>query len=299
MARMNFIDQLKLVLNEVGVRDDVQRKIFGGLTVMSMTKKKDVHANTGEDWEQLLRAVKHARSTHITNRKRWTPSQRPLFEEYEHLLDTIITRIQKAQLSGMSVAEYAAKVSADGKTAAGERNADWGTWVPESVRDDFTKRVNLHYDRIGRSRGSRLRPFLSKETLQHKEEMAKRMRTTIRTIRRLCSTVGCENGVDSTSDTPRGALYLCAARMAEIEMFKRLKDNKADIPVNWRTLLTPAMRARLRDADDSPTTVDTSDLHHFYVVHPNKDEQAQAAMEQAISDAEWRASGDDAEGDEE
>lgn len=286
MPKIPFTTKLSLTLDQLNVEPLLKRQIMASMLDASMKSDRQIKADNALDWQALLRSLRVVRSSHTSNKYRWTDNMRPLFEEYETLLNRIRARIEKAQLSGLSVEAYSVRVRTEGKAANGVCDKYWFNWIPDTLKADFVRRLNIQYDAIGRTKGSRLRPFTSPELIRQREEGTKRMRQTIDNIRRACSTMGCENGDRSTSDTPRGALYLAAARMAERDLNRRIKENE-QIPVNWLALLTPNMRQRLRDANIDATLVDTSDLHQFYVVHPNADAEAQDAIEGSIDSSEW------------
>lgn len=297
MSKMPFTTKLSLVLDQLNVEPLLKRQIMYAMLEAAQKPDKQIKAETALDWQALLRSVRNVRSRHVSNKYRWAVHSQPLFTEYETLLNRIIARIEKAQLTGLSVDAHSVRIRTEGKAASGVCDKHWFNWIPDPVKADFIKRINIHYDTIGRFKGSRLRPFTSPELIQQRDDSIKRMRNIIANIRRQCSTLGCENGDMSTSDTPRGALYLCAARMAERELNRRVKTDEV-IPVNWMALLSPEMRDSLRDADIDATLIDTSRLHDFYVVHPNHDPEAQEAIEQAISGAEWGTTHEAPEGDE-
>jgi hypothetical protein len=189
-------------------------------------------------------------------------------------MDAVKEKMRVAMLQGTPEQAHNAAIKAnemrvlEGKAPNGTCATYWPTWVPPRVRDDFNTRLAAQYARMGTRKGTRFTPFT---TSTHRKYTKQVTDNTLATIKRIRSTHATDNK-GTSGYTPYRALYLCAARMAEKELYTRLKGyelgthNTIDhpLPVNWLALLDAPMRARLREAQENPHAVSLEGLDHFY-----------------------------------
>lgn len=246
-----------------------------------------------EAWRLLIRTVRKVRTNALSNEASWK-DMRPFYEEYIQLLDAVLARIDKARhtedpktgftytLPGWSAART--------KPENGLCDHRWQTWIPTRVARDFMSRVNIaRQGRVGR------RPSFFWSAADQKEFVAKaqKHRNTIRRIRQEMSTFGRVDGPNSVSDSYYGALWLAAARMAELQL-NRLENPESThiaapmwervMPVNWWALLDAPMRTRLRQAKADPAGVDPEGLHSFYERLSNANMEAIEQRVHALTD---------------
>jgi hypothetical protein len=153
-------------------------------------------------------------------------------------------------------------------------NGSWQSWIPPHLIVELLKAQDLAYTMRGAepSRGKRAYLFVSATLKAKVDKQIKQAYSVLENVRRITRSDMNTSPAKAYGTTPFRALMLCAVRQAELnlgEIERELKRGtrpywQAAIPVNWRALLEPEMRARLRDADANPQAVDTSGLTSFY-----------------------------------
>jgi hypothetical protein len=242
------------------------------VTAALSTTNKEVRIES--KWNSMLAALAVDRRSIAQNMDKRTETMRPLYVEYLNLMDAVREKMRIASMHGTPEQAHSAAVKAnevrilEGKAPNGTCTTYWPTWVPPRVRDDFNTRLAAQYTRMGTRKGTRFTPFT---TSTHRKYTKQVKDNTLSTIKRIRSTHATDIG-GTSGYTPYRALYLCAARMAEKELYTRLKGyelgthNTIDhpLPVNWLALLDAPMRERLREAQVNPNAVSLEGLDHFY-----------------------------------
>lgn len=225
-------------------------------------------------WADILSTVRRDRRAISVNMHNRSEALYLIYAEYVLLLKKVEERIEIAQTHGTptDAEREAALVNArraeEGKRPLGTNGHRWQSWVPPHIKEAFAAKVSQAYDSAGYKRGNRFIPFVTTEARRNAKTVAKNLTVTLTRIREHHeSAPGSGRG-----NTQYRALYLCAARMAERCLHKIIKDYEAGIanpvdnplPVNWLALLDAPMRARLREAQASPGSVDPEGLGQFY-----------------------------------
>lgn len=242
-------------------------------------------AMVGEElsWAALQDSILRTERLTTSNRKKWRPEYRALYEEYVTVLRKIRDDIYDAR--NMLVRDpddpHGAKVPAtikDITRLCAKRNAKtgvegptctnaWQTWVAPDVRRNLCDRFDAAHALAGR-KGASPRPFLSTATRQRVENTLENHRTFIARQR---SVLCIPNMRHTVASTPYAALHLAAIRMAERELDNWESQHKRDpylalnapLPVNWLHLLAPDMRKRIAAADKNPKDVSLRGLDKF------------------------------------
>lgn len=276
--RKTVLDKLQDVLRKAGVAPDKQQEIMLEMNVIRHLRGKA--SKEDADWASLLTTLAQERRSVATNMHNRTPALRPIYIEYIAIMDKVKERIEIAKMKGTpaDAAKAAAEANAlrelEGKPPGPTNGTKWQTWVPPHIRAAFTNKVEQAYASTGRTKGNRFIPFIPLAVRKDVERVRTLLTTTISRIRE-----SHENAPGtSMAYTPYRALFLCAARMAEIQLWQRLKAfeqgsaNPVDhpLPVNWLALLDGPMRARLRAAQENPAAVDTEGLDHFLINAPGE-----------------------------
>jgi len=267
--------KLKAIMNQHGVPTATQQAVIDDVIGTAAAKKGTEHAGYGVLLADLAK-VRDTMRTNMSNRK---PELRPMYEEYVTILDKVRERIHIARLHG-SLAEATAAAAlvneqraAEGREPGPDNSATWQSWVPPHIKTAFTNKAAQTYARIGMVKGNRFVPFIPATEVRAAKKHAARLGTTLRRIR---ETHEAAPGA-GVAYTPYRALYLCAARMAERELARRVKAfelGTADpvtspLPVNWLALLDAPMRARLRAAQENPADVSAEGLADFLTEAPD------------------------------
>lgn len=266
--------RLQRALSRADIPLNVQREVFNAV----FAKAKGTPERVADDWAELRARVVRARRMLLTNSTKWAESITPLYREYADMLSTITDRIDQARLSltsegtPISLQQFTilrAAVNAqrlhDGKPEGVVCNRHWQTWVSKKVRDAFTTKVEQHYDAQGGAKtGNRFVPFLTREFKAENAQRYARITTAIKNMRRTIANCGT---APPMADTPFAALHLAACRQAERMMWRaqtKAPDFSSLAPVDWRQLLEPEMRQRLREAEADPRAVTLDGLRDFY-----------------------------------
>ena len=275
--RKTVLDKLQDVLRKAGVAPDKQQEIMLEMNVIRHIRGKV--SKEDADWGALLTTLAQERRSVATNMHNRNPKLRPIYVEYIAIMDKVKERIEIAKMKGTPADAQRAAAEAntlrelEGRPAGPTNGTKWQTWVPPHIRAAFTAQVELVYASIGRTKGNRFIPFIPLAVRKDVERMRTLLTTTIKRIRE-----SHENAPGTgVAYTPYRALYLCAARMAEIQLWQRLKAyesgaaNPVDnpLPVNWLALLDGTMRARLRAAQENPGLVSPEGLQHFLADAPD------------------------------
>lgn len=231
-------------------------------------------------WNTMITRLRQDRAGLNSNRKRWADDLTPVYEAYIHLLDTALVRINGARLRYTTIAEAQAEAYkrnrtrvARGDLHTGSCGTAWQTWIPPHLIKELLDRQEQTYNLRGAepSRGKRASLFVSQNLRLRVTKHVKQVYASLANLRRIMRTDGLDSS-NPHANTPYRALYLAAVRQAELNMAEVERELKrgirpywdAKIPVNWRALLEPEMRARLRAADGNPQAVDISGLQSFY-----------------------------------
>lgn len=224
-------------------------------------------------WQAMLAQVRYVRRTVLTNKARWPAEERPVYEDYVRVLDAIMARMDKARDTinpdtGLTFTPEEFALTRVGKESKGAcLPTRWQTWCPTEVALDLIRRMDVV--RQGKKgRGHAL--FWTASDAKQLEAQAQRHRTTISNIRTSYATRWASD-TEPLSNHPYGALWLCAARMAERKLVRLLNPASSEgpmwervMPANFHALLTPEMRVRLRRSRVDPNDVDLTGLHDFY-----------------------------------
>lgn len=287
--------KLSKLLNRPTITPQDRKEIMDAMCAPSQRKLMPA----GSDWTKLRSTATKHRSLFRSNRQKWDAKYADIYDEYVALLDRAIQNMDAARIklqpdgSPHTVASFAAARrqtnqarELEGKAplpVCGER---WQDWIPEAIRADYIKRLDLQYAADpNRKQGKRFVPFITAKERKWVKEQIDRLEATIHAWRKRVVTMGTPADPSATSDTPFGALMLAACRMAERELAHRLKTTPTtalpDLPVNWRHLLTLQMRTRLRDGEISPDTISLEGITQYYLRHPNYDPDAAAQRDTA------------------
>lgn len=261
--------------------------------VYGVASQRVLHAKSSPidaTWQSLLYSLRAVRANVQSNRSNWAPSMTPLYEEYITILSAIRERIEKARTTALKddmgtlvpslsqwtgIMAHKNKIRADdGRPSLGDCNTHWQSWVPPHVRREFWDKVRLEYARMGRMQGNVFTPFLPRNIKTQTASRRHSLGVSIEGVFRACSAEAPEGAAVSNlrANTPYKALYMTAARMAQREAGRLATLHTNDpmqmvdspYPINWKHLLTPQMRARLREADANPKAVSTDGLDSFY-----------------------------------
>lgn len=250
---------------------EIQPHVIHAVTAALSTTNKAVRINS--KWKAMLSALATDRRSISQNMGKRSEDMRPLYEEYLCIMDAVKEKMCIASLTQSPSEAHAAALKAnesrvlEGKAPNGTNSSHWPTWVPPRIRDAFNTKLSATYARTHQRQGTRFTPFM---TATHRTYTKQVTDNTLATIKRIRSTHASHGA--TTGYTPYRALYLCAARMAEKELYIRLKGyelgthNTIDhpLPVNWLALLDAPMRERLREAQENPNAVSPEGLDHFY-----------------------------------
>lgn len=287
MPRVSITNQISaLIQSRTDVPEAAKRALINAL--VNVRRITPTQRAKGE-WGDLVAAVTRARTSVLTNKARWHASLADLMQEYADILGRVINLIRTQSLAYPTVAECAAatKIKNEkrintGELPLGERNRHWQSWIPPHVLADLSLRVDKAYaERLksgGTLRGKRFRPFQPTYERIAFEKQVARTQKAIDNLRyqarddQMQSVQGYSSSSYATGSTPYRALILCACSQAT-RALKRIEVDvdrgitpiyAATIPVNWQALLSPELRARLRDASANPDLVDPEGLDTFY-----------------------------------
>ena len=263
--------------------------VFGPKTVASLSKLSDADA---AQWQMLLSKLAYDRRSLVSNRKKWPADMVPVYEEYLKCMDKVRARIlQTATERSLTAEAQRARRDnkqriTDGKPPQGLNSFMWQSWVPPHMRQAFIDEVDRIYTQMVRLQGNRWVPFASVTYRREAKARAAHIEDSIKGIRSMCA-----DPVQGTSSTLYGALLLCGVRMAELELYRRLRAYKAGaanpfdnpIPNHWANLCTPDMNRRLRAAAAEPTAVDPTGLSVFYNASTKRPTDTTHAVTQALN----------------
>lgn len=227
-------------------------------------------------WEALLAPLRaHLRSMQSNMHNR-APATAIAFESYLGVLKKVKEQIEVARLKHVwlpTAIEAAAQRNAErmreGRPAGATCGPTWQSWVPDSVRTAVESEFTKAYESASIVRTRRFKPFVNPAAAKNVAKCANLLRTTLERIRGSYASTERKG----KAATPYRALWLCAARMAERELDRRLKLAELEgmqhlaknpLPVNWLALLDAPMRRRLRDAAAAPDAVSPAGLEDFY-----------------------------------
>jgi hypothetical protein len=230
-------------------------------------------------WTALHARILRVRKSMEANRHRWNPVLAPINEEYVSLLDRVaaLVKYRSEEFPDQSITQYGAVWAKKNKelnrqlSIYGERNTKWQTWIPLDVRQAFRDK----YETVRQKhdiKGSALVPFMPRHERLDTLAQIKRRRTDIDNTRRCAATSESTAPTLAKANTPYRALYLAACRQADMKLdaiVRELNDYRSPmlapptIPVNWRALLTPELRERLRHADEAPRATHIEGLTSF------------------------------------
>ena len=244
--------------------------VCGPAAIASNAKANDTY---DVQWDTLLHKLMYDRRTLTSNRKKWAPELRDIYESYISIMDEVRKRIEAVAHTHTraDVTREAAAINkrriAEGKRPLASNGTQWQSWVPPHVRQQVLDAVDVAYTKMLRTQGNRWVPFASTVYRREAKARVKHIEASISGIRKMCALP--PNG---TSNTLYGALLLAGVRMAELELQRRVRgyrDNTINpfdqpIPVHWAQMCSPDMRKRLRDAADNPALIDPTGLAHFY-----------------------------------
>lgn len=269
--RKTNLQKLQDVMQGAGIDPDKQRTVMLGMS--KIRRMRGAVSKEDADWGAILTSLAQERRSVATNMHNRKPELRPMYVEYLSIMDKVKERIEIARTHGAPADAAKAAVDAnhlrelEGARPGPTNGPKWQSWVPPHIRTAFTNKVVQTYASIGRATGNKFIPFVPLAVRKDVERMRTLLTTTITRIRDSHEAAPGTNA----AYTPYRALYLCAARMAEREMARRLKayelgtTNPVDnpLPVNWLALLDAPMRARLRAAQVNPAAVDSEGLQDF------------------------------------
>lgn len=245
-------------------------------------------------WTGLIQSARHARNTTNTNRPRWSPNVIPIYEEYLTLIDTMIARMEKARDTIDPDTGHLHTPETFARTRIGKEDKGaclphrWQTWCPPQVAANIVHRMDVA------RQGLHGRPhalFWPASDAKAFDAQAHRHRVTIKKLRhQFASRWEGSQDDEPLAPTPQGALWLAAARMAELRL-NQLTSPKANttlgpiwtrvIPANFYALLDAPMRRRLREMARNPDSVllDAS-LRQYYdqLAHVTADPTQPPAM---------------------
>jgi len=285
-------DRLRYALEVHGLREDIQRKIFNYVFAPKAGSRKRVA--TEMTWEQLKRDIRGAIASTASNRRNWRADYVDIFEDYLKLLRQTRDTIESTWATAMmpdpdakgnpdaprvpaSVAEISRRArlmnqknGIDGPTCS----TMWQTWIDPAARHAIERRFDDAFIAATGGKGTKPRPFLATNVRRVTKTQLTRLRAFFANQRRILADPDVTARDDTPlATTPYAALQLAAIRMAEravdaweqtraIDAMHALSD---PLPVDWRHLLEPAMRERLRKADEQPQLVDLEGIRDFYV----------------------------------
>lgn len=234
-------------------------------------------------WDNLEHEVRAAIKAVATNRSKWPPQYKELYERYLALIREARDDIDNARnmlvrdpdtpdgpkvpAKVADITRLAAKRNAKTNTNGPTCTATWQTWIDPKARDDL---INA-FDAVfldNKTKGNRPRPFMGGNIKSHTEAAITRLESFIERQRTVLTIPGLRH---PTAPTPYAALHLAAIRMAERALDKWKAEYKRDpyialtnqLPVNWMHLLEPEMRARIIAADKNPASVSPEGLSAF------------------------------------
>lgn len=238
-------------------------------------------------FDTVLAEARQAKRAVLSNKSKWVPELADLYEQYVQVVQAAIDDIDGTRTAlvtdpdnpeGAKIplslsratairASKNAKLRAAGKPEGPSCTANWPTWVDPAKRRELIEAFDAAYLSIGRGRGRRFIPFATTSIVKDNTRAMLRHRKFIDDQRDILS-----DRPDGMGSTHYRALHLCALRMAELWLDNYARDLKArtihpalnPVPVNWTHMLTPEMRARLREADADPGAVTPEGLTSFY-----------------------------------
>lgn len=281
--------KISVAMCKAGVPKHMQDIVHASLLAETPEDRADVA------WAALLDELQTDRRSIMGNLSTRPAYLREHYLAYISIMDKVRERMLIAQSKGTpedarrAAAIANAQREQEGKPVNGTDSNTWVSWVPPRVREQLCAAVSQAYVAAGSVRGKRFVPFTS---TAKRRELKQRTDNLTKTIKRVRSTH--ESFPNSgRAYTPYRALYLCAARMAEKELYRRLKayelgtQNPIDnpLPVNWLALLDAPMRQRLRQAQENPHAVSPEGLAHFYEA-PRGADAAEDALPPELLDAD-------------
>lgn len=240
----------------------------------SKSAKLDIQQEKKHDeWSVLkkdLKAERRSLQTNLNNRPGYILDAH---KAYIEVVNRTLERIEQVEAHGKTIAEVMREVAQtnqarvlQGQQPLGTCGHHWMSWVPLHVQEDITRQFAKAYVSADHKK-RKFVPF--KNTVVDREDTNRlaALRETIARIRRTYDTSKL-----GTGETPYRALWLRAARMAEIQLYQRLKERKEGVssavmrpmPVNWQHLLDGPMRKRLKAAVADPGGVTLDGLKDFY-----------------------------------
>jgi len=284
--RSTFADKLTRALDRTDIPPHIQLAVLRDVLHVGRTKKEKDVVNTDIDWAALVASVQHVRTYQRSNRAKWAPYNRPIYEEYADMIEKAVIRIKKASMTvdanGAPVTLNAftafiksknAQRARDNMSLLGGCDAQWQSWIAPTDRADLRGRMAQHYkDSPALGSGNRVVPFTTMGDRKYAKLQLERLYAALHTVRRIHAKVGSSLDMNCTATTPYGALWLAAARMAERAVAKKHAGYAAGthhmyedkLPVSWHHALEPQMRQRLRDAARSPRGVALAGIERFY-----------------------------------
>jgi len=271
--RTTSLNKLARLLNRPEIPAHVQIEIVNAMRNTSKSERTSIA------WKRIFSILAADKRSIVNNQGKRPEYLKQVYAEYLALIEKVHTRMKIAQLHGSpeDAERAAAKLNADrahaGEPPLGACSTHWATWIPPKVREDFCHKVTVAYEHAGRRVTNKFIPFCPPNQRRVIHTMIVNLKKAIKRVRsRHESYPGANHGY-----TPYRALYLAAARMAERGLDKITKGyelgalNPIDNPppVNWLALVEPAMRARLRAAQENPHDVDLQGLETFYAPLPD------------------------------
>ena len=281
--RHTFLTRLLLALDRPSIPKHEQLAVYNDVAQHAQPGKRMRNALRESEFRAVLTAAKYAKRGFVANRAKWRTLDTAIYQEYVDVLSTAIALIERAQGTldsngqPITLAAFTAFMAERSKKKAvgtvAVCDARWQSWIPAQTRADYIDRLQLHYAQTDSRKGRRFLPFDPKPAMAQAQTNMNRLRASIASVRRVVWTDDKQPmQFDSRANTPFKALWLTAARMAEVAINRMEGDIKTGVidvvenpvPINWLALLTPEMRARLRDAKQNPAGVSAEGLKSFY-----------------------------------
>lgn len=176
------------------------------------------------------------------------------------------------------------------------RTSVWTSWVSPIVVDHIATAFVDAYAACGAGKGQRFRPFVTVETRRRRARQIAIHRTFIDNQRESIFKASPPDERGRVASL-YGALHLTALRQAERMLDSIEKPDYRStyaratrghpvldaVPVNWRHLLTPEMRKRLKAADEDPSSITPNGLDSYYLHMPPDDTDAWSIVDTVLN----------------
>jgi len=279
--RTSLHDRVLNAVNRSEIPRHVQREVVNAIC---NPPKKGVYdlGTLNPAWKALIDSAKHARLSMVSNKSKWPTHSASIYTEYTDLISTAVTKMESARLTTgedarpTQLADFTKHVHklnstrmAAGRLLLGTCDSRWQSWIPDKTREAFIKTLAHHYADCPEVRmGNRLIPFAPAAMRRDNKQRMAKIRAALESVRRACS--GDKSG-GTPGSTPYAALYLSAARMAEMAADAyavgvndgTFNPYERPCPVNWLHLLTPGKRTQLRRAEVAPELIDVESVSYF------------------------------------